>query len=369
MKILLCPDKFKGSLDAISVCNAIAYGLTQIHPELEITKLPLADGGDGTLQVLQEALDLENVIVDTVDPLGRKIKTKYLTNRKDIAYIELAEASGIARLRPSELDVMNANTKGTGLLLNHALESGHKQIFLALGGSCSNDMGIGIAHALGFRFLGREKQELLPSGDSLSLIEHIIPPSTERDFELKILCDVQNPLYGTHGAAHIYARQKGASPKEIIQLDQGMIHFSKIIKQFSGKDISEIKGGGAAGGIAAGLIGLLDKVSLIRGFDFIKEQTKLEKQISNADFVITGEGKFDKQSLEGKVVGELIKICKKYNKPIGVIAGVTNFSKQDLSNQGISFNLNVRSIAQSNKDSIENCKAYLANLSKKIKFH
>lgn len=361
MKILIAPDKFKGSITAQEVCKALAHNISSKQANTEVTLQALADGGDGTLEILKSTSHYDSIEVKTSDPLNRSISTNYLSNGHT-AFIELAQASGIVRLKASELDVLETTTVGTGTLFLDALEKKHKHFVLALGGSCTNDMGIGIAHALGFRFLDKEKNELKPCGANLFNIFHISSPKTSLQIPLTILCDIDNPLYGENGAAYVFARQKGANDKIIEFLDKGMQHLSNIITNYSGKTISEIKGGGSAGGIAAGLYGLLPSVTIKSGFEFIADQTQLEEKINAADLVITGEGQLDHSSLQGKLIGHMITLCKHYNKPLIVVAGKNQLSKEEFTRAGIKAVFDVYSQASSKQDAIENATQYLQSL-------
>ena len=363
MRILVACDKFKGALDATGVCQAIAKGILESHPSAEISLHPMADGGDGTLTILDNYLSLNKITCGTIDPLSRPIESHYLSDEKT-AYIELANASGIARLSDEEKDVLNCNTVGTGLLIKHAIANNHSKIVLGLGGSCSNDAGLGIALALGFIFLDKNNKPLIPCGGNLNSIYSITIPKINPINQLTILCDVENPMYGPSGAAFTFAKQKGADPKAVNLLDDGLKHIAKLIYKTTNKNITGLKGGGAAGGIAAGLFGLLDNVNVINGFYYLSELSGLEKKIQYNELIITGEGKLDQQSLNGKVVGKLLKHCKKVMKPIIAIVGVNTLPKA----QSTDFKEihSLVSIAESPLDSINNTEIYLQSISNKI---
>lgn len=366
MKILIACDKFKGSLSAVQVCVAIEKGILTTYPTATCIQQPLADGGDGTLQILQNHFDYQEIIVDTIDPLNRKIKAKYLSDQ-NTAFIELAEASGITLLHKSELDVLNTNTIGTGLLMRHALESGHQQIILSLGGSCTNDAGLGIAYALGYQFFDENNKSIIPSGGNLSTIKTIKIPENLTPFQLTILSDVTNPLYGPNGAAHIYAPQKGANQDQVILLNHGLIKIAELIKTTFDKSIDEIIGGGAAGGIAAGLYGVMDEVVLQNGFDFISEKLNLKELIQQVDYVITGEGKFDQTSLNGKVVGELLKLCNEFKKPIIVVSGKQDLKAEILNTLPIYATDSIVNYAKETNDAMRNAEQYLTEIATNLK--
>ncbi len=367
MKILLACDKFKGSLSATKVCNAIGQGIISNAPDATLIQQPLADGGDGTLKIMESQIGFEKISVKTIDPLNRKVEATYLSNQKT-AFIELAEASGITLLHSTELDVLKTNTVGTGLLIHHAIKAGHQEIILALGGSCTNDVGLGIAYALGFVFLDESNTSMIPTGGNLKSITKIIPPTAIPTYKLTILSDVTNPLYGTSGAAHVYAPQKGANQDEIILLDYGMKHIANLINQTFGKEIDELEGGGAAGGIAAGLYGLLKNVEIKNGFDFIAEKVSLYEVIQQVDYVITGEGKFDKTSLNGKVVGKLLELCEKFEKPLIVVSGNQVISDNQIKSLNIYATDSILNYATDVKDAMMDAEKYLMEIGSNLRF-
>jgi len=365
MKVLIACDKFKGSLDALKVCKSIASGLQQAKENISIEIQPLADGGDGTLQVLQSCYNYKLISVDTIDPLHRKIKANYLSDG-NVAYIELAEASGIVRLKNSEYDVLSTTTIGTGNLIKHALQNSHNEIILSVGGSCSNDVGLGIAYALGFSFLDFDNNILIPCGSNLHLINKIIKPIHPIADKVTILCDVQNTLFGEDGAAHIFGPQKGASTSDIILLDKGMIHISNLIKQEFKKDISLLKGGGAAGGVPAGLFGLLNDIHIKNGFNYISELSNLEEKIKSSDLVITGEGQLDRQSLQGKVIGRISSLCYKNDIPLIAVVGLSKISQNEKKKLGLQQIHEILSIAKNQEDAIQNCEFYLNEIGRNL---
>lgn len=364
MKFLIACDKFKGSLSAIEVCKAIAAGIQQRDEKADIKIQPLADGGDGTMILLRDLLGLETIEMETLDPLGRSITAKYYTDEQR-AYVELAEASGIARLKPTELNPMQTHTLGTGTLIADAIQRGYSEIIFGLGGSCTNDAGLGICYGLGYRFMDKDQSELVPCGGNLSQIQEIIPPVVIQKIQFKLLCDVKNPLYGPTGAAYTYAAQKGANLAQIVELDRGLRRVSQLIENLNGSDISSTEGGGAAGGIAGGLIGLLGATSQ-SGFEYIKEVTALEEKIKAADIIITGEGKLDQQSLQGKVVGHMAHLCQLYHKPLIVIAGASDLDPYDARQKGIDQVFTILSRAKGIEDAMDNPRHYLIEIGKEI---
>ena len=367
--ILIACDKFKGSLTALEVCQAIEIGLIEKEMSITTQLLPLADGGDGTLAVLDSILNLNSVLVNTVDPLGRKISARYLSDMDKepnqwTAFIELAEASGITRLAVEEFDILNTTTLGTGLLIKDAIAYQHPEITLCLGGSCTNDMGLGILYALGYSFLDKTGQSIIPSGGVLNEIRTIIAPSAAIDAQINILCDVKNPLYGRKGAAQVYGPEKGARVEDIRYLDKGMRHMSQLIYEMTGKNVSELEGAGAAGGVAAGLYGLLEDVKLMKGFDYISNKLELEKAIIEADVVITGEGQLDKSSLEGKVVSEVAKLCYKHHKKVIAVVGRNILSQNEMAEHNLSHCLAIMDYTKSMSDAQERAVYYLSEIGK-----
>jgi len=363
-KILICSDKFKGSLDAHGVCKAIAEGLISTYPD-SIDIQPMADGGDGTLSVLKQKLKLSPTTTATIDPLGRAITAEYYI-KDHHAYIELAAASGMWRLATEELNVMSTTTLGTGQLIAEAVTNECHTISLFLGGSCTNDVGLGILHRLGYQFISTSGKPLIPTGGNLLDIQQIVMPSSPVAFTMNILCDVTNPLYGPNGAGQIYGPQKGASPTQIEILDKGMEHIAKLIFSSTGKQVAEMPGAGATGGIGAGLVGLLPNAQMTNGFDYVSKAVSLKDKIIHSDIVISGEGKLDKSSLQGKVVGEVAKLCAQYGKPMIAIVGYTDLDENELRKQGISKSLSISSLSGSLNDSMTNAESYLKRLARQL---
>ena len=303
----------------------------------------------------------------TQDPIGRPVAASYYVS-EDCAYIELAEASGIWRLAPDELSVMTTTTIGTGILIKHAIAAGYSKIVLFLGGSCTTDAGLGILTEIGFTFQNKSGQSIIPVGGNLLDITTIIPPSDLPKLSIQILCDVTNPLYGSKGAAHVYGKQKGASPKQIITLDNGLRHISNLIENISGKEDDKMEGAGAAGGILAGLYGLLETVSVSNGFDYLSQLLNLEEKVMVADIVISGEGKLDQSSLDGKVVSKVAAFCRKHGKPFIAIVGQSVLSQKELVNAGMQRCYSVLSLADSVDDALQNGPRYLEEIGCQVRF-
>ena len=366
MKFVLAPDKFKGSLTGIEFCNTVEEGIRSILPNAEIIKLPLADGGDGTIDILDFHLHGERIEIDVKDPLFRPVRASYLFIKSThTAFIEMAEASGMNLLAFDEQNCFYTTTYGTGELIHDAIKKGAKNIILGIGGSATNDCGIGMAGALGYKFLDSNDEEIIPIGKNLSKIKSIDSSLKIKDLDLinfQVACDVTNPLYGKNGAAYVYAPQKGANSEEILKLDQGLINMAELFRQQFDMDIQNIKGAGAAGGMGAGSIVFL-KADLISGIDLVKDLIDFENKSKHADWIITGEGKLDHQTLSGKTIHGIIKTAKKYNIQVAAFCGSINLSQKELEMAGISYTDSVIKQAKNMQDAMTYTSDYLKNIS------
>ncbi len=327
MNILLCPDKFKGTLTAAQVCDAIAEGLLMQKPDLEIIKLPMADGGEGSIDAIQSAIGGELIPMFVKDPLFRNATASYLREGNK-AYIEMAAASGLQLVKPGQRNPEYTTTYGTGQLIKHAWKNGCKEIYLFVGGSATNDGGMGMATAFGYNFTDNQGHELPPIGLSLAEIQAISAPEILPDFELFVVCDVNNTLYGPNGAAHVFGEQKGADEAMKIRLDEGLENLSERIKSDLGKDVSQVPGGGAAGGIAAGAMAFLN-AKILPGAATIMEIVNFRAKLKDADLIITGEGKVDTQTLSGKLISGIAQATKEYKKDLWIICGKNELSVMD----------------------------------------
>ncbi|WP_373515899.1 glycerate kinase, partial [Persicitalea sp.] len=312
MKILLAPDKFRGSLEADEVCAAMASGILLAFPEAKVVSIPLADGGEGFAKSLTLNSGGSYVSGVVQDPLGRPITVSYgLSADRSTAFIEMASASGLGLLSETERDPTKTTSYGTGQLIANALDQGVENIILGIGGSATNDGGLGIASALGYHFFDKNKNLLIPDGGHLSALHSIDSGKVHSKLhttKITVACDVTNPLHGESGAAYIYGPQKGASPEQVVFLDNGLRHLAKIATETFGKDVSQSPGAGAAGGVGAGALWFLN-ATLESGAAIVFQQTKLENHVRNADLVITGEGKMDQQTLSGKLVLGVANMC------------------------------------------------------------
>ena len=336
MKIIVAPDKYKGSLDSFKLCDAIVEGIQMVDKSFEIIKLPMADGGDGFAKVLAHFLKTTTVNCHTMDALGKPLQAAYeWSAKKETAIIELASASGLAILETGN-NPMVASTYGTGLLINDAINKGIKKIILGIGGSATNDGGTGLLSALGYNFLDISGEIIKPCGENLIRIEKIIPPLNPIDTEVIIACDVDNTLLGKNGAAYTYAAQKGANAQQIIDLEDGMEHFSKVMEIFANKIIATIPGSGAAGGTGAGLL-LLPNVTIKRGVDIVIENSSIKDHLSHADLVITGEGAFDEQTLNGKVVYAITMLATASGVPTIAVCGKIDADYATIRRSGLTY--------------------------------
>ncbi|WP_421918527.1 glycerate kinase [Marinifilum sp.] len=359
-KIIIAPDKFKSSLSGLEVCEAIEIGIKKQAPHVQIEKLPLADGGDGTVEVLQYYLNGKMISVEVKDPLGRKVNASYWYSKtKGIAFIEMAAASGIRLLTEYEANPLNTSTYGTGELIKDALDKGVNHIILGIGGSATNDAGIGMAKALGYRFFDKDQNELIGLGKDLKRVKRTdntrVHPKI-KDVKFEVACDVDNPLFGSHGAAYVYASQKGASGPMIEQLDKGLRAFNEMAKKQFQLDLQNIKGAGAAGGLGAGSILFLD-ARLQSGIELIKNVADFNKKIKTADWIITGEGKLDSQTFSGKVIRGVLDSIEQQN--LALFCGSVDLSEEERSRIQIEYIAETSAYAKNLDDSMQSAGKYL----------
>lgn len=324
MKIVIAPDSYKESLTAMEVATAIEHGFKEVMPNAEYIKLPMADGGEGTVQSLVDATNAHIVTAKVTGPLGETVEGFYgLLGDGFTAVIEMAAASGLHLVEPNKRNPLLTTTFGTGELIKQALNSGVKHIILGIGGSATNDGGIGMAQALGVHFYDKSGAELGSGGGALSELARIDLSGMDKrlaDVKLEVACDVDNPLCGPKGASHVFGPQKGATPEMVEQLDTNLAHYAEVIRQTTGKNVINQAGAGAAGGLGAALIGLLN-AKLRAGINIVMDFVNLEQEIRDADLVITGEGRIDSQTIHGKTPIGVARVAKKYHLPVIGIAG------------------------------------------------
>lgn len=338
MKVVIAPDSFKDSLSALGVAQAIAQGWQEVFPEAETILCPMADGGEGTLEAVLEVCKGEWREKTVIGPLGKPVQAKWgWLEKQKIAMIEMAQASGIQLVPPSERDACQSTTFGTGQLILDALDAGAKDIILTVGGSATNDGGTGLLTALGARLLDSE-QHVLPAGglalQNLSKIDltHFDPRIQQTRFSLA--ADVTNPLCGSNGASYIFGPQKGATPAQVQLLDEALANFANVSARLLGFDKRDETGSGAAGGLGFAAKSYLN-AEFKAGVEVVAELNQLASKISNADWVITGEGKFDRQTLNGKTVFGVSRVAKMQNIPVIVIAGTLGEGYQALYQHGV----------------------------------
>ncbi|HEA46898.1 MAG TPA: glycerate kinase [bacterium] len=324
MKIVIAPDSFKGNLSALEVANLIERGIRRVYSRAKIIKVPMADGGEGTVRSLVDATKGRIIRKEVTGPLEKRVKAFYgILGDKKTAVIEMASASGLPLVPKKKRNPLLTTTYGTGELIKAALDKGCRKIIVGIGGSATVDGGAGMAQALGARLWDKKGREIGFGGGTLGNLERIdVSKLDERikKTEILVASDVDNPLIGSKGAARVYAPQKGATPSMVQRLEKNLKKYASIIKRDLKKDIKDIPGTGAAGGLGAGLIAFLNaKIRL--GVDIVIESVGLEKHLKDADLVITGEGKMDSQTIYGKTPIGVARLAKRYNIPVVAIVG------------------------------------------------
>lgn len=338
MRIVVAPDSFKECLSAAKVAVAISGGIQEVVPEAEIVCIPMADGGEGTVEALVAATSGRLVPAPSVDALNRPIQSFYgILGDGKTAVIEMAAASGIELLSSEERNPLVTSTYGTGLLLKAVMDAGFTDIIIGIGGSATNDGGAGMAQALGFELRDKDGNEIGFGGGSLAQLYTIESSGAHpqlRKTRITVACDVTNPLLGTSGATQIYGPQKGATPEMMASLECNLAHFSGILQQKFNADFSLTPGAGAAGGLGAGLLAFCN-AEISSGFELISKLTHLEKHIEHADLVFTAEGKIDSQTASGKTVSGVARLGQKYRVPVVALAGIVKDELEELYKQGI----------------------------------
>lgn len=303
MKIVIIPDSFKGSASSMEVCNCIEKGILKVFKNAEIKKIPVADGGEGTVDSILYAAGGNIRKIKVINPEGKIIEAKYGIINKDKAVIEMAEASGITLVDDKNRNPLKYSTYGTGELIKDALNNNIKEILIGIGGSATNDCGIGMANALGYRFLDKNNNELEAYAENMIKVKYIDDSNVDkRIFDIKIsaACDVKNPLYGENGATAVYGKQKGVTEENFNILDNGLKNIASVVKEKFNKEIDYIEGAGAAGGLGGGLLAFCN-AELKSGIDAVLDIIDFEDKIKDASLIITGEGAIDGQTKKGKV--------------------------------------------------------------------
>lgn len=369
MKILIAPDSFKDSLTALEVAESLECGLKNASNEFEIEKLPMADGGEGTVRSLVDATNGKIVNEVVTGPLGNEVEGFYgILGEEDIAVIEMAAASGLPLVVEGERDPTKTTTYGTGELIKSALNKGCRKLIIGIGGSATNDCGVGMAQALGGKFLNEAGQDIDFGGGELKNVDRIdfnnLDPRIQ-ETEIQVACDVDNPLYGKNGAAYVYAPQKGATPEMVEELDKGLMHIAEIIRRDLGVKVDDVPGAGAAGGLGAGLMAFFG-AKLKPGVDIVMEASGLEEKVKKADVVITGEGRIDGQTISGKTPIGVAQIAKKYSVPVIGIAGSLGSRAQEVYEYGIDVVFSIIDAPMTLDKAIENTPYLLKKLGENI---
>lgn len=348
LKYLVAPDKYKGSFDAFVASEIIKEAIVEVDKGAEVFQLPLADGGEGTLTALSKIFGAKIEEVEVNDPLFRKIKSR-MGFFEDKAIIEMAECSGLLLLKDEERNPLYTTTYGVGELIKYAISKGVKEIIIGIGGSATNDAGTGMLNALGMKFLDENGEELKPIGENLIKIKKIDDSEFLKDVrkvKFIVLCDVTNPLYGENGAAYVFAPQKGADENAVKLLDEGLKNFANVAKEYLGKDISLSSGAGAAGGLGFALLAFLN-AQYVSGIDYILSVSNAEEHVKWADIVITGEGRFDRQSLSGKSTIGIARLGAKFGKMVIVISGSIDCPFEEYTKEGITSIFSIVDMASS----------------------
>ena len=337
-KVVIAPDSFKESLSALEVAEAIERGFRQIVPQVQYVKLPMADGGEGTVDSMVAATGGEIVTVAVTGPLGQPVQAFYgLLGEGETAVIEMAAASGLHLAPKAQRDPRMTTSYGTGELILAALERGVKTIILGIGGSATNDGGAGMMQALGARLLDENRQALPPGGAALAQLAYIDLSGVDsrlQQVSITAACDVDNPLCGANGASAVFGPQKGATPEMVTQLDAALRHYGTLLEQATGREVINAPGAGAAGGMGAALLGMLN-ARLRPGIEIVIETLQLEEALRDADLVITGEGRLDSQSIHGKTPIGVARVAKRFGLPVIGIAGSLSKDYQVVHQHGI----------------------------------
>src|SRR5947208_332438 len=351
-RVIVAPQSFKGSADAVAVASAIARGVRHAWPSAHIEEMPLADGGEGTVRALVTATNGSVRRSRVHDPLLRELDAEWgILGDRTTAVVEMAAASGLPLLKESERDARITSTRGTGELILAAAASGAHRIVIGIGGSATNDGGAGMARAFGYRFLDRDGNELPEGGAALARLARIDGQTDPRLIRpaVEVACDVRNPLLGPEGASAIYGPQKGASPEVVRELDAALARYADVVEAFIGRPIRDVPGAGAAGGLGAGLLAFLD-ARLVSGADLVLRAVGFAERIRDADLVITGEGRIDRQSGYGKLTGAVTAVARSAGIPVLAVAGGLGEGHETLVLDGIASASEGVTLAQAMSD-------------------
>lgn len=356
MKVVISIDSLKGSLTSMEAANAIKNGILKVNEEYEVVIKPLADGGEGTVDALVEGMNGQAIITEVTGPVKEKVKAKYgILKETNTAIMEMAQAAGFA-LVPTELkNPLYTTTYGVGEMIKEAMAKGCRNFIVGIGGSATNDAGVGMLQALGFEFYDENDNLVGLGGQVLNRIKRINTSNRIKELDecnFKIACDVNNPLYGENGAAYIYGPQKGATPEIVKLLDEGLINFAEVVKKDLDKDIAQVPGVGAAGGLGFAFLGFLNS-KLESGIKIILDEINLDEAVKEADIVITGEGRLDNQTAMGKAPIGVAKVAKKYGAKVIAIAGCTTDDAIKCNEEGIDAYFSIVNSAMTIEEAIK----------------
>ncbi|MDC4238919.1 MAG: glycerate kinase [Clostridium sp.] len=368
MKVVIAPDSYKGSLTAMEVANSIEEGIIKYNKNIEVVKVPMADGGEGTVQALVDATGGKIINLKVCDPLLREIDSFYgILGDGKTAIIEMAAASGLNLLHKNELNPLITSTYGTGQILNDAIEKGCRKIIVGLGGSATNDGGAGMLRALGIRFLNKDGRDIPEGGGVLKNLYKIDKKNFNTEIlkcEIIVACDVDNTLCGINGATNVFGPQKGASEDDIRILDEGLSEYSKIIKREFGVDVLNVSGSGAAGGTGAAF--LVIGAKLESGVDIVIRETNLVEALKDSDIVFTGEGRIDFQTKFGKAPYGVAKEAEKIGLPVIAICGEIGEGYDELYNHGFTSIFSIVNKPMTLEESIKDSKKLINDISERV---
>jgi len=370
-KILIAPDSFKGSLTSRQVCESLAKGIKYAYPQTDIRMLPLSDGGEGFLGVFQQAMPGKLVSAKVAGPLGERATAHYFVIKPDnVAIIEMAEAAGLIRVPAGKRNPFKTTTFGLGQLISRALDRGIRKFVVGIGGSATTDAGAGMAQALGVKFYNRNGEEIddYMNGELIGQcremsVDYLHPAVADSDF--RVACDVDNPLLGPNGAVFTYSPQKGASAEELPILEQNMTNFSHLIEAQFSRKFSCMPGAGAAGGLGTGLIAFLG-AKLESGIDLILDTVQIDRMLDACDLVITGEGKIDRQTLQGKVVTGVANRARRHSVPVIGVTGKLELERNDIRKLGLERVFSLIEECGNEATAIENARQILIDLGKRV---
>ena len=336
MKIVIATDSFKGTLKSYEACQIIGDAIAKCAPRAELVIKPMADGGEGTAEAMIRAADGRWIARTVMGPVAdMEVEAGFAWFERDgTALVEMASASGLELLRAEQMHPLTTTTYGTGQLIKAAVEYGARQILLAVGGSATVDGGLGAATALGWKFLDGQGNPVPLGGAGLEQITEMVQHEDVVFRPMQILCDVDNPLCGQHGAARVYAPQKGASAEMVEQLERGLLHLADVVRRQIGREISDVHGAGAAGGLAAGALAFMNG-TIVSGIEVVMARSNLSGELASADWVITGEGCFDEQSLRGKVLSGILRLASQSHTKVAVLAGQVKVPAQEYEELGV----------------------------------